>query len=189
MNLEYWREIDKNAEKPMFDFEEQYQRFANELPDGCRIAEVGVSNGKSALFLASKLAEQGKEFEMDMIDNLDYGKDFQMKVILQNIVNSGIPNINFIPKDSLNACAGYPDDLFDMVYLDSSHLYQETKSEIRCWVHKIKNGGILAGHDANYQEVLDAIQHTVPLEILNIEETKHNWGMWWFRKTENLIIK
>lgn len=188
MNTEYWKEIDAGSN--MFDFAEQYERFANELPNGCRIAEVGVSNGKSALFLASKLTELNKTYELDMIDNLDYGKEVQMKEILKNILNSGLPNINFIAKDSLNACAAYPDELFDLIFLDSSHEYGQTKCEIRCWIHKIKEGGIISGHDANYEDgVGKAIREVVPEDILHIENTEHNWGMWWFRKTENVIIK
>lgn len=188
MNLNYWKEIDKQSN--MFDFAEQYERFANELPDNCRIAEVGVSNGKSSLFLCSKLAERNKSFEMDMIDNLDYGKEVQMKEIMQNIISTGLPNITLVPKDSLNACAAYPDELFDMVMIDSSHEYAYTKSEIRCWIHKIKVGGILAGHDASYEEgVGKAIREVVPEDVLHIEDTEHHWGLWWFIKTENIIIK
>lgn len=186
-NTEYWYQIDKGSD--MFDFEEQYERFANELPDKCIIAEVGVSNGKSALFLASKLTEMNKAYQLEMIDNLGYGKEVQMKEIMNNIIKSGLENINFVPKDSLNASCCYPDGLFDLVYLDSSHEYEATKAELRCWIHKIKDGGILSGHDANYEEgVGKAIREVVPEELLHIENTKHSWGVWWFRKTEKMKL-
>jgi predicted O-methyltransferase YrrM len=187
MNTEYWYQIDKGSK--MFDFEEQYERFANELPDKCVVAEVGVSNGKSALFLASKLTDLRKSYQLEMIDNLDYGKEVQMKEIMKNIIASGLENINFVPKDSLNASCLYPDELFDLIFLDSSHEYQATKAEIRCWLHKIKTGGILAGHDANYEDgVGKAIREVIPEELLHIENTKHNWGMWWFIKTEKMKL-
>lgn len=186
MNLQYWKEIDKEGN--MFDFAEQYQRFANELPERSIIAEVGVSNGKSALFLASKLIEQNKEYQLEMIDNMAYGGAVQMQEIMRNIVNSGLPNINLVPKDSLNASTGYPDELFDLVFLDSSHEYEPTKAELRCWIHKIKEGGILGGHDANYTEVKNAITEVIPEEMLHIEETEHKWGMWWMRKTHKMLL-
>lgn len=186
MNLEYWKEIDINGN--MFDFSEQYERFAKQLPDFSIIAEVGVSNGKSALFLASKMVELNKSYQLEMIDNLAYGGAVQMKEIIRNIIASELPNVNLIPKDSLNASTCYPDELFDLVFLDSSHEYEPTKAELRCWIHKIKDGGILAGHDASCPAVKQAITEVIPKEFLHIENTEHSWGMWWMVKTNKILL-
>lgn len=186
MDLNYWKQIDIQGN--MFDFQSQYERFAEEMPDRAIIAEVGVSNGKSALFLASKLIEKGKEYQLEMIDNMAYGGSVQMQEVLKNIIASGLPNINLVPKDSLNASTCYPDELFDLVFLDSSHEYEQTKAELRCWIHKIKDGGVLGGHDAHCEAVKKAITEVIPQDMLHIEETDHKWGVWWIRKTNKMLL-
>ncbi len=48
-----WKRID--SESGMFDFKEYYHSVAEIMPDGARIVEVGVSNGRSIIFLAEAL--------------------------------------------------------------------------------------------------------------------------------------
>ena len=43
----------------MFDFYDFYDRIAKELPNDCKVCEVGVADGISALYLAKKLNELG----------------------------------------------------------------------------------------------------------------------------------
>jgi len=47
----------------------------------------------------------------------------------------------------------YPDGYFDFVYLDGLHEHEEVRAEIPIWWHKVRSGGVLAGHDyCNYGE-------------------------------------
>lgn len=49
--------------------------------------------------------------------------------------------------------AKYPDGHFDFVYLDGLHEHKEVRAEIPIWWHKVRSGGVLAGHDyCNYGE-------------------------------------
>lgn len=185
MNTDYWKEIDKDSN--MFDFTGFYSRMAQQLPDNCIIAEIGLSNGKSMLYLASQLAALGKKFTMYAIDNMDYGGDFRENTIREHIKNAGMQDcITLVRADSLNASLQFPDSHFDFVYIDASHQYEATKAEVRLWLHKIKNGCILAGHDAAYIEVKNAVSEVLaPLNITpTFEDTDHNWGLWWFMKVE-----
>ena len=77
----------------MFDFPHFYQRIAKELPNDCKICEVGVADGDSALFLAQELNRLGKKFKLYMVDNMDYGKYLQMKTIYQNIIKSELAGV------------------------------------------------------------------------------------------------
>ena len=65
----------------MFDFDDFYDQIARELPDDCRVCEVGVADGDSAIFLAQKLIQYNKNFKLYMVDNMDYGGFIQMKTI------------------------------------------------------------------------------------------------------------
>lgn len=154
----------------MFDFHAFYDMVAGELPDECRIAEVGVADGASALYLAEKLHSMGKRFTLYMIDNLAYGGSDQLADIIKNVQRSGLGEfIEIMPMDSLNASCKFNDNALHFVFLDSSHTYSMTKAEILLWSRKVSYGSRLAGHDYNETEgkgVLDAVQELLPHTIV-----------------------
>jgi hypothetical protein len=41
----------------------------------------------------------------------------------------------------------FPDQSFDLVYIDASHWYKDVIFDINTWLPKVKKGGYLAGHD------------------------------------------
>ena len=57
--------------------------------------------------------------------------------------------IDVIKGDHSILVDNYEDESFDYVYIDSSHLYEDTVRDIAKWWPKVKKGGILAGHDYN----------------------------------------
>lgn len=191
---EYWKSIPGD----MFDFEEFYLKVAQKLPDNCTIAEVGVADGKSAIALATFLHKLGKKFTLYMIDSLDYGGKDQLRTVINNVIKAGIEGIEVWPYSSLEAAEKFPEVHFDFVFIDSSHLYEDTKKEIVVWYDKIKENGVLAGHDAiSHEGVRRAIHEVIPIEfsrtdipgrnfpverVLHIENTSRNFGVWFFRK-------
>lgn len=170
----------------MFDFKTFYSHQAATLPNGAVIAEVGVADGASALYLAQELKARKKEFKLYMIDNLDYGKNDQLQTIINNVVRSGVgESIEIMPIDSLNASCRFPDVHFDLVFIDASHKYEFTKADIRLWYRKVKEDGILAGHDFNNEEgaeVLMAVNDVIPAKALHLEGTDKGYGLWWVKK-------
>lgn len=156
----------------MFDFPAYYDKIANELPDGCRLAECGVANGSSAIYLAEKLHELGKSFEFYFIDNMDYGGPKQITEVVRSISNSGLGKmITLLPISSLDAAASFNDNYFDFVFLDSSHEYKQTKAEIMAWWHKVKVNCCVSGHDYHlYQDVRDAVKDLVPIVKIHTDE-------------------
>lgn len=188
----------------MFDFRGFYTRMANELPNDCKIAEVGVADGASALYLCYELHRLGKTFKMYMIDGLQYGGYEQLKSIYQNIIATGFGNeIEVVPYSSLDATDKFNDGYFDFVFLDSSHTYPETKWEILKWYPKVKDECVLAGHDYNSPEVNLSVNEVVPTfftrqpindqrfkpqKVLHIEDTDKGYGIFWLRKQWYLTL-
>lgn len=182
----------------MFDFSHFYDRIAKELPNDCKVCEIGVADGHSALYLAERLHHYGKKFKLYMVDSMDYGGFEQMKTIYQNIIKSGLGEfIEVVPYESLEAAKKFNDGYLDFIYIDSSHSYDGTKAEIPVWYNKLKDECILAGHDWNAKEVKQAVEEIVPKtflrtdiqdrnfdveKVLHSEETTKGWGVWWFRK-------
>jgi len=163
----------------MFDYEDYYLQIVNWLPDNCRIVEVGIANGRSAIYLASKLEDLGKSYMLYAVDNMDYGQDNQLMDIVNNIIKSGVKNIELIKKASLDASCKFNDQSLDFVFIDASHLYEPTKADIHLWIRKLKHGGILAGHDYfTCQGVNDAVNQLLNPDKLEIVNTKYGFGVW-----------
>lgn len=56
---------------------------------------------------------------------------------------------NVIPVrlSSVDASKVFPDCFFDVVYIDAMHDYENNSQDITLWISKVKEGGIIGGHD------------------------------------------
>jgi SAM-dependent methyltransferase len=72
----------------------------------------------------------------------------------------------------------FPDHHFDLLYLDTTHTYKDTKRELAAMYRKTKPGGHLTGHDYNFIGVGQAIHEFLPehpeCELLFTD----NWMQW-----------
>lgn len=48
---------------------------------------------------------------------------------------------------SKEACTKFHDEFFDFIYIDASHAYTSVKADCNYWYPKVKQGGIIGGHD------------------------------------------
>jgi len=181
------RNYHKNMDKRMFDFEDFYQKVAEQLPSPCVIADVGIADAAPAIFLAEALINLKKDFKLHLVDSLSYGGSDQLATILYHIVESRIgKRVQIHPYPSLEASCRFADAHFDFVFIDASHRYEHTKADIRLWWQKIKHEGLLAGHDYNDTpegvEVKTAVDLVVPAEILEVHETSKKLGVWAVRR-------
>lgn len=53
----------------------------------------------------------------------------------------------YVRETSVQAAAGFPDRWFDFVYIDADHRREQVLADCRAWAPKVKNGGLLCGHD------------------------------------------
>lgn len=60
------------------------------------------------------------------------------------------PNVVLHKCSSTEFLSNVRDELFDFVYLDTTHGYEDTLQEIQCAWPKIKPGGYLMGHDFEF---------------------------------------
>jgi len=179
----------------MFDFASFYDRVAAKMPDDCKLVECGVADGDSAIYLAKELKRLNKKFKLYLVDNMDYGKYFQMKTIYENCIKAGIAeHIEVHPYDSVAASKLFADGSLNFCYIDTSHLYEETKESIKAWYPKMIDGGILGGHDYfSCPPVREAVDELIPQifireqinidpfepeQFLHIEGTDHGNGLW-----------
>jgi len=144
---------DKFGEK-WFNYQDIYKRIVESVPEGGHIVEVGAWKGASTSYLA--VEAQHKKLRIDVVDTWsgsDEHKD--MSDIKENsLFGTFIDNlrpvinlINPIRTDSVSASKMYADQSLDAVFIDADHRYESVKADILAWMPKVKNGGILAGHD------------------------------------------
>lgn len=180
----------RNMDSRMFDFREYYDTIADLLPESSVIAEVGLGDGASAIFLAEALLNRGKTFKFYLIDSLAYGGPDQLCTIVNHLGRAGLLEfVEVIPVDSLNASTRFPDFHFHFVFIDASHRYELTKADIRLWYSKIKRKGVFAGHDYNETpegiEVKQAVDEVIPKDWLHCETTEKGYGVWWIQKQQS----
>lgn len=57
------------------------------------------------------------------------------------------PNCKLIRKLSMEAIKDFPNRSLDFVYIDGNHAFGYVAMDLAKWSHKVRKGGIIAGHD------------------------------------------
>lgn len=118
-------------------------------------AEVGVFAGQFSEFLIEK--KPSFLYLVDFFENECASGDqdglIPMKVDLSLAYNHllfkyrNFKNIKIIQQNSVEFLSSIPDDHLDFVYLDASHDYEGVKKELILSQKKVKNNGLIMGHD------------------------------------------
>ena len=56
-------------------------------------------------------------------------------------------NIHVIRKDSMEALEDFEDESLDFVYIDANHAFRYIADDIFEWAKKVREGGVVSGHD------------------------------------------
>lgn len=122
------------------------EKLLEYLPKHGVIAELGVDKGDFSELILNK-CEPKKLHLIDVWATEEYSKDKQRFVEnkFKSEIESGIVEINL--GLSVDVGLGFKDNYFDWIYIDTNHSYQNTIRELEVWQSKIKEGGIIAGHD------------------------------------------
>jgi hypothetical protein len=122
------------------------QKLLEYLPKDGVIAELGVDKGDfSELIL--KTSRPKKLHLVDIWATEEYNQE-KRKLVEDKFkegIESGVVEINL--GLSVDVGLGFMDNYFDWIYIDTNHSYQNTINELEIWKSKIKEGGIIAGHD------------------------------------------
>ncbi|MGA0394208.1 MAG: class I SAM-dependent methyltransferase [Rhodospirillales bacterium] len=62
---------------------------------------------------------------------------------------------------STEAAPQFPDNYFDWIYLDGMHTYEAVKEDLRAFAPKLKNDGLILGHDYTNQKKVQELQFGV----------------------------
>lgn len=54
------------------------------------------------------------------------------------------------------------DDSLDFVFIDADHSYEAVRKDILTWSKKVREGGMICGHDVNMEGVQKALKELIP---------------------------
>ena len=125
------------------------------VPSNSIIGEVGVFKGEFAKFLHSLNPQKLILFDLfqgDTASGDQDGNNVQYANLddeYKNISNWALTQQNILLEkgDSSSRLSLYPNEFFDMIYLDGDHSYEGVKKDLEQAILKVKKGGWIMGHD------------------------------------------
>jgi len=139
----------------MYNFETRELMVCALIPSNGVIAEIGVFKGEFSRFLYSlnprKLilidAFQGVQQSGDQDGNNVQWANLEEEYIKIKKWAINQNNITVEKGDSSSMLSIYPNEFFDMIYLDGDHAYEGVKKDLEQAILKVKKGGWIMGHD------------------------------------------
>ena len=160
-----------------YDYADFYQTVADRLKDGDTIAEVGVWLGRSIIDLALKIKRQGKRVKILAVDSFKGSDADQFSTVSahggsirsafeENLKRFEVEGMfEILEGDSAEMASQVPAKSLAFCFIDADHQYESVRRDVLAWEPKVKDGGIMAGHDAHMDSVKRAVQETVRCSI------------------------
>jgi hypothetical protein len=137
-------------------FDNRIEMIINRVPKNGVYAEVGVFKGSLSDELYKRLTPS-KLVLIDLFEgynpsgdqdgnNFTYA-DMPTEHDLMKKRYSTDPNVQILKGDSSTLLSQFPDNTFDMIYIDGDHTYEGVKKDIQVAFHKVKPNGWIMGHD------------------------------------------
>lgn len=145
-------------------------------------AELGVHTGRTSLFLAlrgiSMISVDLWEPRPEMKD-VPGGQTYEtwdMEKVYADFSRAAkkLP-INILRMSTFEASKQIASKSLDFVFVDADHSYEGAKSDIEHWIPKIKDGGMICGHDYNWPTVRKAVDERFSKIITGYDNC---WGAW-----------
>jgi hypothetical protein len=115
-------------------------------------AEIGVEGGRFSKLMCEGipglklfLVDPYHAYEGAKKINREYDDDYKSA-----IENTKGFDVKFITKLSEEAAVDIPDNSLDFVYIDANHKHDYVLLDIILWSRKVRNGGMVSGHDFYY---------------------------------------
>ena len=147
------------------------------------IAEIGVYKGRGTSLWNVELINKNLNYNYYAIDHFMGSNEHDKSVNYYNLTLENLQpilnRINLIKNDSISESQNYPDNFFDIVYIDASHEYEYVLKDIKNWLPKVKIGGIICGDDyiGGWPGVIQGVNEVFGNKIKTVGNQQ-----WWFKK-------
>lgn len=146
------------VQRTWFNYRDFYDWIASQGFD--RLCEVGVWEGESLARLAYMAKRKNPKVKLWAVDLFEDTYRYRLYHQLQrraNVVKDTFEKTLYDAKvfDLVTPIKGFSWDMaeqfddgyFDFVFIDADHSYPAVQKDIAAWLPKVRDGGILAGHD------------------------------------------
>jgi len=114
-------------------------------------AEIGVERG----LYSEVLCKANPQLKLYSVDSWQPYSDYRIHVSKDKLDSfydqtkerMAPYNCTMVKGFSVDVAKKFEDGTFDFVYIDANHEFVYIADDINAWVHKVRPGGILAGHD------------------------------------------
>lgn len=143
------------------------------LPKNSVVAEIGAAEGGFSEKIL-KISRPQKLHLIDMWSSKRYNKKLLnlVKKKFKEQIEEQLVEIDI--GLSTEVVHNYEDYYFDWIYIDTEHSYETTLAELNLYSRKVKNKGIIAGHDFVVGNWRDRIKYGV-IEAVYEFCVKNNW--------------
>lgn len=161
-----------------FTFPYLYRSVVEYFPSNSHFVEVGAWLGCSAAYMAVEIANSGKKIKFDCIDNwqgigLEVLEPVKNKTVYETFLKNIEPVKDYITPitgNSVETSKTYTDKSLDFVFIDAAHDYESVLQDINAWFPKVKNGGMISGHDYEWESVRKAVNEYFPTKQIRNSE-------------------
>ena len=173
-----------------FNFQNVYGNLCTYMPDGARFCEVGVWLGKSLIWMAQRIQDHEKNGCRLVAVDTFRGEEGQQEHAVtvqkhggsirgafeENLRRAEVSDmVDVVEGDSAESAAQFKDGEFWAVFVDAAHDYDSVVRDISAWWPKVKDGGILAGHDYQWVDVSRAVNEFAESHKLKVKDAGACW--------------
>lgn len=162
------------------DFRDLYTAIARKLEHGDTFVEVGAWKGQSIIHLAQRLQDMEKLINVHAVDTFEGDKDTGLANVYAefqaNIKGADCDDVNHWQLPSSMASKAFADASLAGVFIDAAHDYDSVLADLKAWGPKVKEGGVIAGHDIDAEGVQRA--------LADMGWEYHVAGRCWVRKND-----
>ena len=135
--------------------------WANEQGATGKAVEIGSYSGEGTVVIAKHFKEvMAVDPWMNGYDINDVAsQQCPMKFVFQAFQDKteDLENVMFIRGKSIDALESIKDESCDFVYIDGDHRYEGVLADLNGWRPKLREGGVMAGHDWSFKTVQKAL--------------------------------
>lgn len=145
------------------------------MPRNGIAAEIGVNKGDFSEEIL-KRSHPAKLHLIDVWGSERYHKGLEdlVKGRFKPEIEKGTVEVNV--GFSVDMSKRFENEYFDWIYIDTTHLYADTRDELEAYSKKMKPGGIIAGHDFVSGNWRSAIKYGV-IEAVHEFCVKNDWEL------------
>lgn len=148
-------------------------------------AEVGTALGDTTLFLMQICNKLERLYAVDdwrriPVEGSAFNRD-DMEQVFRRKLGAYMGRTKILKGVSWEQASRVSDGELDFVFIDASHDQESVEKDIRAWLPKVKDTGILSGHDLHFEGVVAALDNL----HLNYERAGVD-NCWWISVKEAL---